>query len=57
MSKYNLYNGDFICHTCKKIVSTARLYTETKDLTWMCADRHISVVSFDIKKKKKKDNE
>lgn len=57
MSKYNLYNGQFLCHTCKKTVATARFYYETKDLTWMCHDRHMSVVSFNTKKKSKKDYE
>ena len=36
------------------IVPTARFYYDTKDLTWMCKERHMSTVSFNTKKKKSK---
>ena len=30
-----------------------RFYAETKELTWMCPDKHMSTVSLKIKKSKK----
>lgn len=56
-SKYTVYHGEFPCHTCGEVVSSLRSYPETKDLTWMCSQKHMSTVSLDIKKKKKKDYE
>jgi hypothetical protein len=52
MAKYTVYTGTFVCHTCKKEVSTVRSYPTTKMLTWMCPDRHISTVDLNTKKKK-----
>lgn len=49
MHKYTLYTGKFVCHTCKAIVETARMYKEKQDLTWMCAEKHLSRVSFNVK--------
>jgi len=49
---YVTYNGKFICHTCKDIVNTLRSYTETKDLTWMCKNKHLSKVRLVHKSKK-----
>ena len=56
MSKYSVYNGKFPCHTCKEVVNSLRMYAETKEVTWMCSQKHISSV-FLISKKNKKDYE
>jgi len=56
MARYNVYPGDFPCHTCKKNVKTLRLYAKEMYLTWMCEEKHVSEVSL-IKKKKKVDDE
>ncbi len=53
MAKYNIYHGEFPCHTCKVVVKTIRSYPETKELTWMCPDKHLSSVSLNTKKTKK----
>ena len=56
MSKYTIYPGEFICHTCKKIVKTVRLYGQEKEIPWMCEDKHLTSVLL-YKKKTKKDYE
>ena len=56
-AKYSITHGKFPCHTCKEVVPSLRFYAETKDLTWMCSQKHLSTVSLDVKKKKKKDYE
>lgn len=53
-SKYTITHGKFPCHTCKEVVTSLRHYIENKELTWMCSQKHLSVVSLDVKKKKKK---
>ncbi len=53
MAKYNIYTGKFVCHTCKAEVKTLRSYPSTKELTWMCSEKHISVVNLSTKKSKK----
>ena len=53
MSKYTVHSGQFPCHTCKVVVTSLRHYTETKELTWVCADKHLSRVSLETKKSKK----
>ena len=53
MAKYNIYHGKFPCHTCKAEVTSLRLYAETKELTWMCSEKHISTVNLNTKKTKK----
>jgi hypothetical protein len=53
MSKYTVYNGEFVCHTCKKIVKSLRSYPMNKELTWMCEEKHLSKVSLETKKSKK----
>jgi hypothetical protein len=53
MSKYTIYPGVFICHTCKKTVKTLRLYGQAKEMTWMCEDKHLSSVSLETKKSRK----
>lgn len=52
MAQYNRYDGEFPCHTCKKIVKTSRFYIETKLLTWLCEDGHMSQVDFNKRTKK-----
>jgi hypothetical protein len=53
VSKYNIYTGKFKCQQCGVEVSSIRSYPETKDLTWMCPDKHLSRVSLNVKKTKK----
>ena len=57
MANFTVYNGKFVCHECKIIVNTARLYAETKSLTWMCKDKHLSSVKFGKQKWKGNDRE
>jgi hypothetical protein len=57
MPSFTVYNGKFICHQCKTTVNTARLYAETKSLTWMCKDKHLSSVKFGKQKWKGDDRE
>ena len=52
MAKYNLYHGTFVCHTCKAEVKTLRLYAQTKEMTWMCPEKHVSKVDLNTKKKR-----
>jgi hypothetical protein len=51
MASYTVYNGQFLCHTCKSEVKTLRLYADTKVATWMCKDKHLTSVSFNKRKK------
>lgn len=53
MYRYTVYKGEFVCHTCRKRVGTLRHYVESKQLTWMCAEKHLSKVSLNTKKNKK----
>lgn len=53
MSRYTIYPGTFACHTCKKESKTVRLYRETKEITWMCPDKHLSEVKLYVRKTKK----
>lgn len=53
MSKYTIYPGKFLCHTCKVEVKTLRLYAETKELQWMCSEKHLTVVNLSTKKSRK----
>jgi hypothetical protein len=52
MARYNVYTGEFICHTCKDMVPTLRMYASLKEMTWMCKDGHLSKVSLNTKKSK-----
>ena len=56
-SRYNVVEGQFPCHTCKEVVKSLRHYIETKELTWMCSSKHLTSVSLETKKKKKRDYE
>jgi hypothetical protein len=51
MANYTIYPGKFICQTCHAEVTTLRCYAETKEVTWMCKDKHLSKVSFAKRKK------
>jgi hypothetical protein len=53
MSKYTVYSGKFPCHTCKAVVGSVRHYPELKELTWVCAEKHLSKVSLETKRNKK----
>lgn len=53
MAKYSVYHGKFKCQKCGKDVNSLRSYPETKELTWMCQDKHMSLVSLNTKKTKK----
>lgn len=55
--KFIVFTGKFICHKCKIDVLSARLWYETKDLTWMCDKKHISKVNMLPKTKKDYENE
>ena len=57
MPNYTVYHGKFLCHTCKVEVGTLRLYPETKEMTWMCKDKHLSSVKFGKQKWKGNDRE
>ena len=57
MPNYTIYQGKFVCHTCKIEVKTLRLYAETKEMTWMCKDKHLSSVKFGKQKWKGNDRE
>jgi hypothetical protein len=53
MAKYNIYPGTFKCQECGVEVTSLRSYPDTKELTWMCKDKHLSQVNLKIKKTKK----
>ena len=55
--RFSIFNGQFYCQKCNEIVDTSRLWTETKDVTWMCSKKHISKVSMISKTKKDYDSE
>lgn len=57
MSNFTVYQGQFLCHTCKAEVKTLRLYAETKTMTWMCPAKHLSTVKFGKQKYKVNDRE
>ncbi len=52
MAKYEILKGDLVCHTCKTSVHSMRWYISEKELSWMCKDGHVSIVSLVTKKKK-----
>jgi hypothetical protein len=57
MDKYTVYHGKFLCHKCKAEVTSLRLYPETKIMTWMCKEKHLSKVSLGKRKKSDFDGE
>lgn len=50
--KFTTYYGQYICHKCKEMVTSCRLWHATKDLTWMCDKKHMSRVNMLPKSKK-----
>ena len=52
MAKYNVYQGQFVCHVCKAEVKSLRSYPDEKKLTWMCPEKHVSEVDLNTRKKK-----
>ena len=52
MARYEILQGSFTCHTCKEVVATLRWHQTTKEMTWMCKDKHLSTVNLNTKKKK-----
>lgn len=56
MAKYNIYAGKFKCQECNIEVSSLRSYPDNKELTWMCSERHLSVVSLDASKSRRKND-
>lgn len=53
MAKYSVYPGQFKCQVCGADVNSLRSYPENKELTWMCADKHMSKVDLNTKKTKR----
>jgi hypothetical protein len=57
-NNFSVYQGKFMCKTCKKEVTNMRLYTLTGKGTWLCSDKHLTEVQvFQVGYKKKKDYE
>ena len=54
---FSTYRGKFYCQKCNDEVVVCRLWTETRDLTWMCSKKHISKVSLIPKGQKDYENE
>ena len=52
MGKYDVLQGEFVCHTCKQTVYSIRWYYQDKLISWMCKDKHVSEVNLNTKKKK-----
>jgi hypothetical protein len=57
MPSFTVYHGKFLCHICKAEVGTLRLYAETKEMTWMCKEKHLSRVNLGKRKKSDFDGE
>lgn len=53
MARYNVYPGEYVCHTCQDKVPTVRSYPDEKRLTWMCKNKHLTEVNLSTKKSKK----
>ena len=46
LNNFSTYKGKFVCQKCNEEVIVCRLWTETRDLTWMCTKKHMSKVTF-----------
>lgn len=57
MARYEIITGKFPCHTCDDVPTSLRMYSETKELTWMCKNKHLTTVSLRIERRSKKDYE
>jgi hypothetical protein len=55
--KFTVYPGKFPCKTCGEEVKSLRLLKENGNATWMCSNKHLSIVPLIPVKKKKKDYE
>ncbi len=55
--RFSTFAGQFICQKCNENVDVCRLWSETKDVTWMCSKKHISKVSLIPKTKRDYENE
>jgi hypothetical protein len=53
MARYSVYHGIFPCHTCKTVVGSIRFYPHSKEITWMCFDKHLNKVSLQTRKTKR----
>jgi hypothetical protein len=51
--RYTVYQGQFVCHTCREDVKSLRHYVAPKQLTWLCSKGHLSKVSLETKKTKR----
>ena len=52
---FTVFSGKFLCKTCHKDVTSARLWSTTGEVTWMCLNKHLSKVGLVPQKKKKRD--
>lgn len=53
--EFTVFPGKFLCKQCGKEVISARLWSGSGDVSWMCSDKHLSKVGLMPVKKKKKD--
>lgn len=51
--RYTVYPGSFVCHTCKSITHSMRHYFLTKEITWVCKEKHMSKVSLETRKSRR----
>jgi len=52
-NRYTVYQGKFVCHTCKEEVLSMRHYVNAKQITWLCSQQHLTKVSLQTKKSKR----
>jgi hypothetical protein len=53
MARYTVYPGKFVCHTCRCEVKSLRLYPDSKEMTWVCYEKHLSSVNLNTRKSKR----
>lgn len=51
-NRYTVYQGSFVCHDCREVVPNMRFYPTSKQITWLCANNHITKVSLQTRKRK-----
>jgi hypothetical protein len=57
-NKFTIYEGRWICKTCKEDVRTMRFYKDTGKGSWMCKNKHLTEVQVcQVGYKKKRDYE
>lgn len=49
--KFKVFPGTFPCKKCNEEVTSVRLWLDSADLTWMCANKHLSKVPLLLTKK------